>query len=743
MKKLICLLLAAVLLMTMTAVSATAENGTAEFAFQGQTYRVTYEKSVITDGKLNVVISGFGSVLKIINNEIVLAAWASAEVGGREIQAATVNVSGQGVYTYIFETDLMPDRVLLYPHEDSKNAVVLWVNDGSTPAPEPEKEPEPDTLPFTDGSRTYSLSIGKYGFTDEGKTTYGVTVNGYTREGGADPTPFRVAVAWSPEQYLTASVYGQDTGSSITAYFMVPEDVPEEEPKYIIIAARDREIPWGDYYVIDEGKFHPGTEFAGEEPTPAPTPEPTATPEPTPEPTPSPVPQAETELLKQPGQYVTFGRYPQEDKGTDMTPVEWLVLEYDESGRRALLISRYILDAERYNAKPEPVTWEECSLRTWLNGYFLNTAFSPEEQQAILVTEVDNTETQKGKVIENHTQDRIFILSEAEIQPDGVFATVGLKKQLTSATDYGDASGATYLSSNPSTEERRASVDWWLRKNAGKDCKGAGAYWYEQLEPHWVHSYEGVRPVLWVNVDSDAFREGAKTVTEETEPPAREPADARTHPEALKTAGEYVTFGVYPQTAEGTDQTPVQWLVLDYDGENNRALLISRYGLDAKQYHTKQSKVTWEKCSLRKWLNKEFLESVFTPEEQEAISITEVDNGPDQQGYATATIKKGGKKTKDKVFLLSYAEAGAFFPGHQLRQCAVTDYAMAKRARTDDVHQTEGRPTGEWLLRSPGSDLTGVVVVGKAGHFSALWVDAGMGVIRPVIWVDLNAEYFN
>ena len=33
---------------------------------------------------------------------------------------------------------------------------------------------------------------------------------------------------------------------------------------------------------------------------------------------------------------------------------------------------------------------------------------------------------------------------------------------------------------------------------------------------------------------------------------------------SYKTVGSYVTFGTYPQTKEGTDQTPIQWLVLDY-----------------------------------------------------------------------------------------------------------------------------------------------------------------------------------
>ena len=79
------------------------------------------------------------------------------------------------------------------------------------------------------------------------------------------------------------------------------------------------------------------------------------------------------------------------------------------------------------------------------------------------------------------------------------------------------------------------------------------------------------------------------------------------------TIGNYVAFGTYPQTAAGTDKTPIEWLVLDRDG--NKALIISRYGLDAQPYNTKCTDITWEKCTLRTWLNSTFMNKAFTSEE--------------------------------------------------------------------------------------------------------------------------------
>lgn len=121
--------------------------------------------------------------------------------------------------------------------------------------------------------------------------------------------------------------------------------------------------------------------------------------------------------------------------------------------------------------------------------------------------------------------------------------------------------------------------------------------------------------------------------------------------------GNYVTFGRYPQTKAGKDKTPIEWLVLARDG--SKALLISRYGLDAQPYNTTNSEVTWETCTLRTWLNSTFYNKAFSSAEQAAILTTNVDNSKYQcySGWST----NGGNNTQDKVFLLSYAEANKYF----------------------------------------------------------------------------------
>ena len=125
-------------------------------------------------------------------------------------------------------------------------------------------------------------------------------------------------------------------------------------------------------------------------------------------------------------------------------------------------------------------------------------------------------------------------------------------------------------------------------------------------------------------------------------------------------AGDYVTFGTYPQTATGDDNTPIEWLVLArYE---QYALLISRYGLDYQCYNNykyKKVDITWEHCSLRSWLNDTFLNKAFTDEEQQIILTVTIDNSQSQCCSDYKTI--GGNDTQDKIFLGSSCPSSSSF----------------------------------------------------------------------------------
>ena len=73
-----------------------------------------------------------------------------------------------------------------------------------------------------------------------------------------------------------------------------------------------------------------------------------------------------------------------------------------------------------------------------------------------------------------------------------------------------------------------------------------------------------------------------------------------------KKVGHYVSFGKYEQdnnTSNGKEK--IEWLVLEV--KDGKALVISKYALDCKPYNTSSTNVTWETCSLRNWLNNDFI----------------------------------------------------------------------------------------------------------------------------------------
>lgn len=209
--------------------------------------------------------------------------------------------------------------------------------------------------------------------------------------------------------------------------------------------------------------------------------------------------------------------------------------------------------------------------------------------------------------------------------------------------------------------------------------------------------------------------------------------------------GNYVSFGTYPQTKAGDDETPIEWLVLARDG--NKALLISRYGLDAQPYNKDYTSVTWETCTLRTWLNSTFYNKAFSSAEQAAILTTDVDNSKSQR-YSIWTTS-GGNNTQDKVFLLSYAEANKYFgvtyvnSSNTKSRVAPTAYAIAQGAGKNSSNKTTDRTdAGWWWLRSPGSYQDYAARVDDFGSLCYGNVDAASGSARPALWVNLESKIF-
>lgn len=200
--------------------------------------------------------------------------------------------------------------------------------------------------------------------------------------------------------------------------------------------------------------------------------------------------------------------------------------------------------------------------------------------------------------------------------------------------------------------------------------------------------------------------------------------------------GDTITFGAYEQdnnTSNGKEA--IEWTVLDKDGMS--LLLISKQALDCQQYNTSYTDVTWESCSLRKWMNGTFLNKAFNAEEQAQIQNTTVsaDKNPE---YNT----NPGNATTDKVFLLSINEVEKYFNSDEARKCAPTAYAKAQGAYTSDIYKTaSGAATCWWWLRSPGDYQTYAANVLNGGSVNCTGhhVHYDNDAVRPALWINLDS----
>lgn len=145
---------------------------------------------------------------------------------------------------------------------------------------------------------------------------------------------------------------------------------------------------------------------------------------------------------------------------------------------------------------------------------------------------------------------------------------------------------------------------------------------------------------------------------------------------------------------------PIKWRVIKC--ENGEALLLSDIVLDKQKYNKRLKKVTWEKSTLRKWLNKKFMNRAFSSSEQEAIRTTKVIN-EDNYYYKT----DGGNDTLDKIYLLSLSETD------EEKEYGFTDsYGMTiKYSNYADLCDYQ-----YWWLRTPGEKNISAAAVDMSGE---------------------------
>lgn len=238
---------------------------------------------------------------------------------------------------------------------------------------------------------------------------------------------------------------------------------------------------------------------------------------------------------------------------------------------------------------------------------------------------------------------------------------------------------------------------------------------------------------------------------------------------------DVITFGTY-------NNEPIEWMVLDKDGDNY--LLLTKYAVEPMTYYAgDDANDQWEYSDIRAWLNNDFINIAFTDEERDCINTTHLKN--DENPYSNGNNKKAtpGKDTDDKLYLLSYSEFCTYFTFTTIEKaednwdklygniqytiidhgytrdglCEATEYVIDKGAYwctfTDDMKWEErgyseevlGKTFVSWWLRTGGQkgmvmtiDSNGLVMPG--GSMVEKWEHY---CVRPAMWVNFNgAENF-
>ena len=190
--------------------------------------------------------------------------------------------------------------------------------------------------------------------------------------------------------------------------------------------------------------------------------------------------------------------------------IKWKVLEKNED--TLFVVADKALDCKDYHDDGGNITWEDCTLRSWLNEKFYHTAFDGNEQSAIVPQDVVNEDnpqcnTEGG----NDTNDKIFLLSIQEATNEAYgfcsdYFTNSVSRRV-SASDFAYVRGAMINSS-----ENMDHCEWWLR-SPGK----SGSYAASSSVDGCLRSRipgrpvtipdNGVCPALRIDLSSDFWLE--------------------------------------------------------------------------------------------------------------------------------------------------------------------------------------------------------------------------------------------
>ncbi len=354
--------------------------------------------------------------------------------------------------------------------------------------------------------------------------------------------------------------------------------------------------------------------------------------------------------------------------------IRWYVIARTETGCK-LLSEKPVIKLPFNVASYHSIdTWDKSTVRAWLNGPFYNT-FTEEEKALIAKTHnINPANSEYGTPGGEDTDDYIFLLSVEE-------ANTLDSKVLKCGYWHG-----------------MDNQWWWLRSpGVNKDYTayvGNNSDGKNRVDPQGDVSgnfYGAVRPALNLQFTDHTAVDTARASINRT---ALEEA-AELAAISDSEVGDVVAFGRYT------------WYVTDKT--DGICTLLCQGPAAEMAYNDNKTDITWENCSLRRWLNEDFYSSKFSDGEKASIVTTHNTFTEDDSSYEMDC----GNDTDDKVYLFTYSESKTV--SDEIRECGI-----------------------DWWLRSPGKRQNEAqYIMGRSADQMGNSVDNFLGV-RPVIRVRYN-----
>lgn len=199
------------------------------------------------------------------------------------------------------------------------------------------------------------------------------------------------------------------------------------------------------------------------------------------------------------GDTITMGYYGNES-------IVWTVLEFDPATNQALVISKYCIDAIPFHAGNDYGSWENSTLRRWLNNDFISKAFNQDERETILTKTISNPRNPDyGTDSGRDTSDRVFLLSYEEAVYYFPSNTSRQGRPTAYCWEQGCYDPVKYAEEHGTELSPEAvGFTWWWLRTAGLDekhtCNVVAKGTASTYGAYKTSNEGGVRPAMWVQL---------------------------------------------------------------------------------------------------------------------------------------------------------------------------------------------------------------------------------------------------